>query len=124
MLEQLLSSSLMKDGNQDTREREEWRDLSSWLIPKIHLVQMQVCRKRSSVLPTNLSDTATTNQDGSSLKFITPIAIFRMQVAEGCEGSIFRTREIYGMEVNLPRSYSTTKQNPHICNQPLYGAIT
>ena len=76
------------------------------------------------MLPTNLSDTATTSQDGSSLKFITPIAIFRMQVAEGCEGSIFRTREIYGMEVNLPRSYSTTKQNPHICNQPLYGAIT
>ena len=23
-----------------------------------------------------------------------------------------------------PRGYSTTKQNPHICNQPLYGAIT
>ena len=25
---------------------------------------------------------------------------------------------------DLARGYSTTKQNPHICNQPLYGAIT
>ena len=23
-----------------------------------------------------------------------------------------------------PRGYSTTKQNSHICNQPLYSAIT
>ena len=23
---------------------------------------------------------------------------------------------------DLARGYSTTKQNPHICNQPLYGA--
>ena len=32
------------------------------------------CRRRSSVLPLNLSDTAATSQDGSSLKFIAPIA--------------------------------------------------
>ena len=25
---------------------------------------------------------------------------------------------------DLAPGYSTTKQNPHICNQPLYGAIT
>ena len=54
--------------------------------PQIQLVQMQVYRRMSSVLPTNLADTATTSQDDSSLKFITPIAgrntIFRMQVAE------------------------------------------
>ena len=25
---------------------------------------------------------------------------------------------------DLASGYSTTKQNPHICNQPLYGAIT
>jgi len=31
------------------------------------------CRRRSSVLPLNLSDTAATSQDGSSLEFITPI---------------------------------------------------
>ena len=24
---------------------------------------------------------------------------------------------------DLARGYSTTKQNPHMCNQPLYGAI-
>ena len=40
------------------------------------------------MLPLNLSDTAATSQDGSSLEFIAPIgvgsAIFRMQVAEGC----------------------------------------
>ena len=44
------------------------------------------CRRRSSVLPLNLSDTAETSQDGSSLEFIAAIAIgnaiFRMQVAE------------------------------------------
>ena len=75
--------------------------------PQIQLVQMQVYRRMSSVLPTNLADTATTSQDDSSLKFITPIAgrntIFRMQVAEGCEGSIYRkydtTREIYRVEI-------------------------
>ena len=32
------------------------------------------CRRRSSVLPLNLSDTAATSQDGSSLEFIAPIA--------------------------------------------------
>ena len=32
------------------------------------------CRKRSSVLPLNLSDTAVSSQDGSSLEFIAPIA--------------------------------------------------
>ena len=32
------------------------------------------CRRRSSVLPLNLSDTAITSQDGSSLEFIAPIA--------------------------------------------------
>ena len=32
------------------------------------------CRRRSSVLPVNLSDTAATSQDGSSLEFITVIA--------------------------------------------------
>ena len=31
------------------------------------------CRRRSSVLPFNLSDTAGTSQDGSSLEFITAI---------------------------------------------------
>jgi hypothetical protein len=25
---------------------------------------------------------------------------------------------------DLARGYSTTKQNPHMCNQALYGAIT
>ena len=49
------------------------------------------CRRRSSVLPLNLSDTAATSQDGSSLEFIAAIAgaIFRMQVAEGCGWHIF-----------------------------------
>ena len=47
------------------------------------------CRRRCSGLPLNLSDTAATSQDGSSLTFIAAIAgtgsaIFRMQVAEGC----------------------------------------
>ena len=41
------------------------------------------------MLPLNLSDTAATSQDGSSLEFIAPIAggsaLFMMQVAEGCE---------------------------------------
>ena len=32
------------------------------------------CRRRSSVLPLNLSDTAETSQDGSSLEFIVAIA--------------------------------------------------
>ena len=32
------------------------------------------CRRRSSVLPLNLSDTAVNSQDGSSLEFIAPIA--------------------------------------------------
>ena len=32
------------------------------------------CRKRSGVLPLNLSDTAATRQDGSSLEFISLIA--------------------------------------------------
>ena len=32
------------------------------------------CRKRSSVLPLNLSDTVATSQDGSSLEFIAAIA--------------------------------------------------
>ena len=32
------------------------------------------CRRRSSVLPLNLSDTAATSQDGSSLEFIAAIA--------------------------------------------------
>ena len=32
------------------------------------------CRRRSSVLPLNLSDTVVTSQDGSSLKFIAAIA--------------------------------------------------
>ena len=32
------------------------------------------CRRRNSVLPLNLSDTAETSQDGSSLEFIAPIA--------------------------------------------------
>ena len=31
------------------------------------------CRTRSSVLPLNLSDTASTNQDGSHLEFIAAI---------------------------------------------------
>ena len=35
----------------------------------------------------NLSDTAATSQDGLSLEFITPSAIFRMQVAEGCDSA-------------------------------------
>ena len=39
-------------------------------------------------VPLNLSDTAATSQDGSSLEFIAPLqvgrTIFRMQVAEGC----------------------------------------
>ena len=49
------------------------------------------CRRRSSLLPFNLSDTAGTSQDGSSLEFIAAIAgaIFRMQVAEGCGWHIF-----------------------------------
>ena len=40
------------------------------------------------MLPLNLSDTAATSQDGSSLEFIAPIAgrqsYILMQVAEGC----------------------------------------
>ena len=32
------------------------------------------CRRRSSVLPLNLSDTASTSQDGSSLEFMAAIA--------------------------------------------------
>ena len=32
------------------------------------------CRRRSSGLPLNLSDTVATSQDGSSLEFIAPIA--------------------------------------------------
>ena len=36
------------------------------------------------MLPLNLSDTAATSQDGLSLEFIAPRAIFRMQEAEGC----------------------------------------
>ena len=52
-------------------------------LSQIHLVPAQKCRRRSSVLPLKLSDTAANSQDGSSLEFIAPIAgIFRMQVAE------------------------------------------
>ena len=32
------------------------------------------CRRRSSVMPLNLSDTAASSQDGSSLEFIAAIA--------------------------------------------------
>ena len=60
------------------------------------------------MLPPNLSGTATTNQHGSSLELLHPSrvghTIFRMQVTEGCEGSIYRKydtpKAIYGMEVN------------------------
>ena len=45
-------------------------------------------RRRSSERPLNLSDTAATSQNGSSLEFIAAIVgrsvVFRMQVAEGC----------------------------------------
>ena len=37
-------------------------------------IRSRECRRRSSVLPLNLSDTASTSQDGSSLEFIAAIA--------------------------------------------------
>ena len=44
------------------------------------------------MLPLNLSDTAATSQDGSSLDLSHPSrvgsAIFRMQVAEACDGDL------------------------------------
>ena len=61
-----------------------------WRQPKMPLVRLfgrwrgrcwpagaawgRECRRRISVLPLNLSDTAVTSQDGSSLEFIAPIA--------------------------------------------------
>ena len=50
------------------------------------------CRRRSSVRPLKLSDTAATSQNGSSLEWLQPSqvgsALFWMQVAEGCEREV------------------------------------
>ena len=43
------------------------------------------CRRRSSVLPLNLSDTASTSQDGSSLKFI-PAIVGRQSFIQDASG--------------------------------------
>ena len=58
------------------------------------------CRRRSSVLPLNISDTAATNQDGSSLEFIAAIAGRQcyIQDARGrglCQGIKHKTKKIY-----------------------------
>ena len=74
ILRKLLAAGKWKDGARISGTGGEWKDLSSGIYYQIHLVPGQKCKRRSRGLPPNLPDTATTSQDGSYLKFITPIA--------------------------------------------------
>ena len=80
------------------------------------------CRRRRSVLPPNLSDTAASSQDGSSLEFIAPIA------GRQC-ASIWTRREILrllyaGFSQNWPTrpvwssSWNVCIYVPFLCYSP------
>ena len=74
------------------------------------------------MLPLNISDTAATSQDGSSLEFIAAItAIFRMQVVEGCDPEDLEDELVLGLIEDVYTqicmfSAGTTGSRDHFCN--------